>query len=361
MKIEIGESVCYSFLRHVKRCWLVQSNWKASENWPKRDDVDMELIFAHMKERFDPDGSVFKGTRSCSQFLKQGEIDVVGVGLNGDVHAMEVAYHEKGLNYTGDSANRVLKKLLRTMLILDAYHPRNTQKHIYFVSPKVHRGVQRPLEDTFNQLQIEYPTVDWQLITNEEFGSLLLSPTLEKAASVADTSELFIRSAKLLELSGLTKKVNNVPSPIQIKEYTGNSDIPTNSDKGQSGQIQPLVRSLMTTLLEDSQNLLSEVELGRLADVHYCQYALDLRLGGFPLLRRREQGRMASNRARYWAKLYGRQYYVTNNWWPNHHCHNARNLIRFVGELIDNHPDHLGIAELRKHRRAFQNYLREFC
>ena len=30
MKIEIGESLCYSYLRHVKRCWLVQSNWKVS-------------------------------------------------------------------------------------------------------------------------------------------------------------------------------------------------------------------------------------------------------------------------------------------------------------------------------------------
>ena len=109
MKIEIGESLCYSFLRHVKKCWLVQANWKASENWPKRNDVDMERIFIHMKERFDPDGSVFKGTRTCNQFLKQGEIDVVGVELDGTVHAMEVAYHEAGLNYTGGVANRVLK------------------------------------------------------------------------------------------------------------------------------------------------------------------------------------------------------------------------------------------------------------
>ena len=51
MKIEIGESVCYSFLRHVKQCWLVQTNWKVSESWPKRDDIDMERIFARMKEK----------------------------------------------------------------------------------------------------------------------------------------------------------------------------------------------------------------------------------------------------------------------------------------------------------------------
>ena len=29
MKIEIGESLACSYLRHVKHCWLVQANWKA--------------------------------------------------------------------------------------------------------------------------------------------------------------------------------------------------------------------------------------------------------------------------------------------------------------------------------------------
>ena len=89
MKIEIGESLCYSFLRHVKHCWLVQTNWKASENWPKRrTDVELETLFRNMKGEFDPEGSVFKGTRSCSQFLKQGEIDVIGVELSGNIHAI---------------------------------------------------------------------------------------------------------------------------------------------------------------------------------------------------------------------------------------------------------------------------------
>ena len=143
MKIEIGESLCYSYLRHVKHCWLVQTNWKASENWPKRlTDVELESLFRKMREKFDPYGSVFKGTKNCSQFLKQGKIDVLGVEPNGNIHAMEVAYHEAGLNYGGGADNRVLKKLLRTILILNAYHSEETERHIYFVSPKVYHGVQ---------------------------------------------------------------------------------------------------------------------------------------------------------------------------------------------------------------------------
>ena len=354
MKIEIGESVCYSFLRHVKQCWLVQTNWKASENWRKqKDDGDMERIFTDMKSRFDPDGSVFKGTKTWGQFLKQGEIDAVGVELDGSVHAMDVAYHEAGLNYTGGVANRVLKKLLRTMLILDAYHPENVEKHIYFVSPKVNPGVQGPLEDTFDQLQTEYRTIDWQLITNDKFGSQLLNPTLEKAEKVSDTSELFVRSAKLLELSGLIAKGSNSHPPIQTEADRRSSDIPAKFNKSQLGQIQPLVRSLMTTLLEDFPNLLGEAELRNLTDIDYCKRELDLKLGGFALLRPGKSGKWIE---RYWEKLYGERYYVTNNWWPKHHYHNARSLIRFIGKIIDSRPEHIRVPELRKHRIALRDY-----
>lgn len=355
MKIEIGESLCYSYLRHVKECWLVQANWKASENWPKRNDVDLERIFIHMKERFDPDGSVFKGTRTCNQFLKQGEIDVVGVELDGTVHAMEVAYHEAGLNYTGGVANRVLKKLLRTVLILDTYHPDDTKRHIYFVSPKVHRGAQRPLEEIFDQLRTEYPTINWHLITNEEFGSQLLSPTLEKAAAVADTSELFVRSAKLLKLNGLTEEARNDPP---ILADPPNAAVPASSSNNQPGRIQPLVRSLMKTLLEDSPALLNQGDLRHLLDADHCRHRLDLQLSSHALLRRQEDGRIISGHSRYYEKVYGGRYYICSQWWKQYHFHNAKSLLRFVEELIGRRPGHPGLTALEKHRTAFNDYLR---
>ena len=33
MKIEMGESLFYSWLRHVKECQIVQTNWKVSSQW----------------------------------------------------------------------------------------------------------------------------------------------------------------------------------------------------------------------------------------------------------------------------------------------------------------------------------------
>ena len=118
MKIELGESLGCSYLRHVKQCWLVQANWKTSEYWTRRKtDAEPETMFHDIKRKFDKDGNVFKQTRNAAQFLRQGEIDIVDVDQKGGIHAMEIAFHEAGLNYGGGAENRVLKKLLRTLMM----------------------------------------------------------------------------------------------------------------------------------------------------------------------------------------------------------------------------------------------------
>ena len=373
MKIEMGESLCYSFLRHVKGCWLVQTNWKVSEHWEQMlSDDELEKLFQSMRERFsefDKDGSVFKGTKGGKQFLKQGEIDAVGLGQDGSVHAMDVAFHENGLNYGGGAAKRVLKKLLRTLFTLQAYHRAEVKRHIYFASPKVHQGVQGPLEEMFGMLEVEYPSVDWHLLTNEEFTRGLLAPTLEKAGRVSDTSELFVRAAKLLELGGVarTETENRLPErplgesnsrPAQ-QPYVVEGSTRERGGRNASEQqtlLQPLVRSLMKTLLEDYPNLLGETDLRRMMDAETCTDDLNLRLGGFPILRRMEEGRVISGHARYWAKVYGGRFYVTNNWWQAHHLENAEALARFVEGLLSRRRDHPAVSELERHRAALEGY-----
>ena len=178
---------------------------------------------------------------------------------------------------------------------------------------------------------------------------------------MADTSELFVRSAKLLELGGLTEKGSDSHPPIQTEAYRRNADIRAKSSKGQPGQIQPLIRALMRTLLDDFPSLLKQGDLRNLMNTDYCKRNLGLQLGGYALLRRFEDGRTISGHDRYYAKVYGGLYYVTNNWWPKYHCNNARSLIRFVGGLIDRRLEHTGVAELRQHRTNLRDYLRSFC
>ena len=359
MKIEIGESLGYSFLRHVKQCWLVQANWKASEHWAKRQaEEDLERLFSDMRENFDPDGSVFKGTTTVGQFLRQGEIDVVGVGQDGSIHAVEVAFHEAGLNYTGGAANRVLKKLLRTMFVLDAYHPAEAKRHIYFLSPKVHRAVQEPLEEIFGALQGEYPEVDWHLLTNQEFTGQVLVPTLEKAGSVADTSELFVRSAKLLELASVASPLVEGAQHRQKGQTVHTTPRRTvrEAKAANNGRIQPLVQSLMKTLLEDYPGLLSEDDRRNLLDRNYCKGRLGLQ-PNYPLLRPREESRMDGSNPRYYEKVYASRYYVTKEWWKQHHSRNAQALLNWVTDIIGRNTGQPGLSALEKHRASFQKYL----
>ena len=207
MKVEIGESLGYSYLRHVKLCWLVQANWKASEHWHKRlTDDELEQEFGSMRAKLESHDSAFKGslkeTKTCSQFLKQAEIDVVGVRLDGSVYAVEVAFHEGGLIIRGGADKNVLKKMLRTMLILRAYHPEDAGLHICFASPKVGPKTRKSLESAFDWLRQEYPGIDWSLMMNDDFRDEFLRPLQERTSEIKDTSELFVRSLQLLELIG---------------------------------------------------------------------------------------------------------------------------------------------------------------
>ena len=355
MKVEIGESLGYSFLRHVKQCWLVQTNWKASDDWPKRlKDDELGREFSDMRRKFDPDGSVFGKTTSPSQLLKQSEIDVVGVGFGGDIYAVEVAFHENGLQYgpKQETRKRVLKKMLRAKFLLDAYQLADGKQHIYFVSPKVHQGVKPGLDEVFAWLKKEYPEgVDWQLLTDDKFVSKMLIPTLKKAKDAADTSELFMRSAKLLELGGLLEIGAEASSP---RQETPISVLDTSGKE--LGRIQPLVRNLMQTLLENFPSLLPESDRSKLMDRSYCRDQLGLGLGGFALLRHQGEGVEINGQARYWQRAYADRYLVTNNWGRQYHRHNAAALLRWVEELIRRNAGQPGIAELESCRAAFQNY-----
>ena len=41
MKIEIGESLIFSWLRHVMGCPIAQTNWKPSPTWPIRREAGL--------------------------------------------------------------------------------------------------------------------------------------------------------------------------------------------------------------------------------------------------------------------------------------------------------------------------------
>ena len=356
MKIEMGESLAYSFLRHVKQCWLVQTNWKASDRWRRiLPDDELESLFAGMRERFDADGLVFGKTKNVGQFLKQAEIDVLGVGQNGSVHALDVAFHQAGLNYGGDeeTRTRVLKKSLRSMLILKAYLPADTPAHVYFVSPKVREPVNVKLDASFAELRTVYPDVGWHLLTNPGFRDEMVRLTLAAAQAVADTSELFVRSAKLLEVSGLSMTIPDMSSPTKSSPTKRAAPQTSRSPRA---TLQPLVRGLMKTLLEDYPELLDESAALALTDSEYCRNELGLQIGRFALLRLRQDGRIIKGYGRYWNEVFG-DHYVVSQWGKKDHAHNAERLLQWVEQIIRVTARQPGRVALQRHRTALARYL----
>ena len=293
------ESLGCSYLRHVKNCWLVQTNWKASATWPKRESADrLEAMFQDMRARFDGDANdVLKDTKDAAQFLRQAEIDILGVDFKGDVHAVEVAFHEAGLNYTGPGGTRarVLKKMLRTYLVLQAFDGFDGDAHVSFISPKVNPAVATELDDIFGILRGTYPgSVSWNLYINDSFMAHILQPTLAATESTSDTAELFVRAARLIASASTA---TNGPAPGRQRTRDG-------SPATETEKIQPLVREIMRTLLVDRPALLDRQRLLDLQDSGYCK-RIGLETGNHPLLRRKSAGKKVE---RYWADLYADAY-----------------------------------------------------
>ena len=99
MKIEMGESLLMSWLRHVKECQLVQTNWKVSNKWElKNEDVLVALMQESSRVFESKFGyNLYKGNSGINQILTQAEIDVVGINFEGDqkhIYAIDVAFHE---------------------------------------------------------------------------------------------------------------------------------------------------------------------------------------------------------------------------------------------------------------------------
>ncbi len=213
MKIEMGESLFYSWLRHIKCCQIVQTNWKTSPKWSLKNECELKSILEdsndYLKKNFQID--ILGNNASISQFLQQAECDVIGISCedgNTDYYAVEVAYHTNGLQYgngkgTDGTAAKVAEKFVRSALCLYGYF--NTRKaDIVFASPKINNAVLEILNPVISKLQELFNESNFQFKFSLIYNELLVSEVIEPLKSVwnevSDTSELFGRSMQLIDL-----------------------------------------------------------------------------------------------------------------------------------------------------------------
>lgn len=313
MKIEMGESLCLSWLRHVKKCQIVQTNWKPSPKWGDiQNKKEIERLMSLSKKYFESEHKyeIFKNNE-YSQFLKQAEIDLLGVSLPGNeriVYAVDVAYHGGGLNYGGKekTAIKIAKKIIRTAMCLRGYF-NATKAEIIFASPKINPAntdLINPILTNVKELFIKSDLpFSVEIIANEKFNKCILKEVTKVSNDIADTSELFLRAYQLVKMFDTD---TYVPSNTKSESTEPKT---LNGAKGEQ-KIGKIVQTLLRDILESGK--LSRLEIESMQEKEYSKQVFNI---NYPLLRHADTG----HTRRYYAEskslsIGGNKYYLCCEW-----------------------------------------------
>ena len=311
MKIEMGESLFYSWLRHVKECQVVQTNWKSSPSWQLRDEDGlkrfMEATDIHFQNKYGY--GVYKNN-SLTQLLMQAEVDAVGICISDvgiEIHAIDVAFHESGLNY-GDrqeTVMRVIKKFIRTALCIIGYFG-IAKGEIIFASPKIHNAIINDLEPCVADLNELFAANGYnfstRVIANDDFNDLVLKPILIASDGVSDTSELFMRGYQLIKMFG-----NERPAHGRAARQT--SDRVVSNDTLSELKVGKIAQTFLREALEGGKADEAEVSLMLTKDYSRNTFGID-----FPLLVPADN---ECDSVRYYTKpliIHGKQYRLCSQW-----------------------------------------------
>lgn len=303
MKIEMGESLAASWLKHVCNCTLVQTNWKPSPRWQEHNYDEIERLVDDAREYFNTNLGldVFGQNDGAAQILHQTECDVVGLCAMADHamwHVVEVAFHENGVQY-GDryaTAAKIAGKMFRAAIGIYCYMntrdgiisfatPRATQSYVTQIVPAFEAVGTFFCEREFN--------FTFNLLINDRFSTEILMPVSALVDEVSDTSELFLRSIQLRAMFAIER-------PMGV-----------NAVAAEGVRVGRLVNTVMREILE---GFTDDAEVVDLLDANYSRQAFGI---NYPVLVRVDEHNI--NNARYYAapiEICGVQYRLCNDWYP---------------------------------------------
>lgn len=311
MKIEIAESLIYSYLKHVEGCRFVQTNWMTSGKW---------IITEYEKERarilFDKISisdfftGIFKNS-SFEQLIKQAEIDVLGINTTENtIYGIDVAFHSAGLNYGSkeETALRIVKKIFRTIFIMQTFFSENEKFKSYFITPKVNPATKVLIDDLMIKAKqvIDDKFISIEFISNEQFYFEIVDPLIESTDNEYDTAELFSRAVKLLRLDNR----KNSPKLTTIDKQK-DSGFSQNKRTVNGMKIGQFVQYSFRKAYE--KNLISESEIINLQNVDYSKKSFDV---NFEILKNKNRDiKDEKGRPRYYAReLFCGNYHLTSQW-----------------------------------------------
>lgn len=294
MKIEIGESLIYSWLRHVQECAVTQTSWKPSPTWAVARESELAEAFEAIRSFASGTigAQIFK-KGDFSQFIRQAEIDVLGTHWAGDsaapcVIAVDSAFHENGLQYgtLDDTVGRVLKKLIRGAFAIEAYL-NVAEATVIFATPKMAEAIRERIERhlaTLERCLVEQrssamPRLHFRIIANADFNDEILMPIMEKLGSIADTSELFLRAQQLASLCDVTSRRNHTCIKTNHPS-SATRNYPSPATTEEEPRIGGHVRATMARLAKSGR--LTGRVIGDLLDARYCKAKFNL---GLPFLK----------------------------------------------------------------------------
>jgi len=320
MKIEMGESLFYSWLRHVKECQIVQTNWKPSPSWQLQNETEIERFMSIVGEYYQNkyDYNIYK-KNSFSQLLMQAEIDALGISVSeesgAEVYAVDVAFHKDGLLYGGgrqDTVMVILKKLIRTALCMTGYFGVDGGE-IIFASPKIHNAVLNDLEPCVAELNALFTENNYKfiarIIANDDFNEHVLAPILIASPDVSDTSELFMRGFQLVNMFGGERRVSRKRTVKTADNNADSNDEVVSTDALSEFKIGKIAQTLLRKELENGK--VSDDEIKSMQTREYSKTAFDL---NYPLLV--AEGSEFDS-VRYYSKplvINGKQYYLCSQW-----------------------------------------------
>lgn len=231
MTHEMGESLMYSWLRHVKGCQIAQTNWKASPTWDMKYFMEAQDLYSRFLEEARTQGLVEDECKiSFKQSLYQTEIDVIGLNKtslnhNGKIYAAEVAYHSDGLHYNkngkNNSTGKVISKLIKNAVAVYAIWG-NIEAEILFVTPdsnRLNQSIQNNITKLNNLAKTYGLKFQFRFVADDDFYLRIIHPVYIMSQGVNDSSEMFLRAQKLLGISGVLSVKNNLKNHDSFDEF----------------------------------------------------------------------------------------------------------------------------------------------
>ncbi len=218
----VGESLIYSWMKHVLKCRFVQTNWTASLNWELYNQNDVYNLVAEVSKALQilPNKRKSKIETLTKRTLKQFECDCVGMHIKKgrvvQVIAAEVAFHYDGLHYAPSksscfqdsekyTAHKVMEKLFVAAVALYGYLDVKNAR-VIFATPKINCSFLRDVKagicglNRFWNKNAPGVKYKFELFANEDFYSQIFKQVIGMSENIASEHEVFMRSVKMGKL-----------------------------------------------------------------------------------------------------------------------------------------------------------------